>query len=186
MRAALWPLRSGRNRVGRRPISMRHSPLMTDMHVRAMTRTEFDEWRDSIDRAFADEQVTAGKWSAEDAIDLATRDNNALLPDGLATPGMLFLIACRPDGTRVGVLWLSLRHPRGTPDCGFIYDIEIDEPHRGSGYGRALLTAAEDAVRSRGVGALELNVFGSNVRAIQLYETSGYRVVTQQMRKSLA
>jgi ribosomal protein S18 acetylase RimI-like enzyme len=159
---------------------------VADLLVREMTRVEFDEWRDSVVQAFADEQVTAGNWSAENAIDLATKGNTALLPDGFTTPGMLFLSACRPDGTRVGVLWLGLTHPRGTSDCGFIYDIEIDEPHRGSGYGRALLTAAEDAVRSRGVGALELNVFGDNARAIQLYETSGYRVVTQQMRKSLA
>ena len=63
--------------------------------------------------------------------------------------------------------------------------IEIDEAHRGAGYGRALLAAAEDAVRSRGVGAVELNVFGDNARAIRLYKTSGYQVVTQQMRKSL-
>jgi ribosomal protein S18 acetylase RimI-like enzyme len=161
-------------------------PLVPDLLVREMTRTEFDEWRDSIVHAFASEQVTAGNWSAEDAIDLATKDNNALLPDGFETPGMLFLSACHPDGTRVGALWLGLTHPRGKPDCSFIYDIEIDEPHRGSGYGRALLTAAEDAVRSRGVGAVELNVFGDNARAIRLYETFGYHVVTQQMRKSLA
>jgi len=151
-----------------------------------MTRTEFDEWRDSVVRAFADEQAAAGTWSAEDATELAAKDNNALLPGGFTTPGMVFLGAYRCDGRRVGVLWLGLSHPRGKPDCGFIYDIEIDEPHRGSGYGRALLAAAEDAVRSRGIGALELNVFGENTRAIRLYEASGYHVVTQQMRKSLA
>ncbi|MBC8993576.1 N-acetyltransferase, partial [Micromonospora chalcea] len=33
--------------------------------------------------------------------------------------------------------------------------------------------------------ALELNVFGTNETARKLYETSGYRVVTQQMRKDL-
>lgn len=98
---------------------------------------------------------------------------------------MLFLWGERPDGARVGVLWLSLTHPRGTPDCGFIYDIEIGESYRGAGYGRALLAAAEDELRRRGVGALELHVFAGNTRAIQLYQTSGYQVVTQQMRKSL-
>jgi ribosomal protein S18 acetylase RimI-like enzyme len=40
-------------------------------------------------------------------------------------------------------------------------------------------------VRARGVKAIELNVFGDNTRAIRLYETSGYTVVTQQMRKRL-
>jgi ribosomal protein S18 acetylase RimI-like enzyme len=159
--------------------------LVPDLLVREMTRTEFDEWRDHVMRAYAEEQVAAGNWSAEDATERAAREDDVLLPDGPATEGMLFLSACRPDGTRVGVLWLSLTHPRGTPDCGFIYDIEIDEAHRGSGYGRALLNAAENVVRSHGLGALELNVFGENTRAIGLYATSGYRVVTQQMRKPL-
>jgi len=83
------------------------------------------------------------------------------------------------------VLWLGLTHPRGKGDCAFVYDIEVDEAHRGLGYGRVLLAAAEEAVRSRGVGALELNVFGDNARAIRLYASSGYHVVTQQMRKAL-
>ena len=153
--------------------------------VREMTRNEFDQWRDSVVRAFADEQVAAGAWSADEAVARATQANDALLPEGFATAGMLFLRAGLPDGTSVGVLWLGLTHPRGTPGCAFIYDIEIDEAHRGAGYGRALLAAADDAVRSRGLDAIELNVFADNARAIRLYETSGYRVVTQQMRKSL-
>jgi ribosomal protein S18 acetylase RimI-like enzyme len=150
-----------------------------------MTRSEFDEWRDGVIRAFADEQVAAGNWSSTEAVQLATKANDALLPDGFATAGMLYLRAELADGTYICVLWLGLTHPRGTPDCAFIYDIEINEGHRGAGYGRALLAAAEDAVRSRGVGAVELNVLGDNARAIRLYQTSGYRVMTQQMRKSL-
>jgi ribosomal protein S18 acetylase RimI-like enzyme len=156
-----------------------------ELIVRDMTRNEFEEWRDRSIRSFADEQVTCGNWPADEAIELATKANDVLLPDGFATAGMLFLRAALPDGTCVGVSWLGLTHPRGAPDCAFIYDIEINEAYRGAGYGRALLAAAEDAVRSRGLGRLELNVFGDNARAIRLYETSGYRVVTQQMRKSL-
>lgn len=156
-----------------------------ELIVRAMTRNEFEEWRDGTIRSFADEQVAAGNWPADEAIELATKANDVLLPDGFATAGMLFLRAALPDGACVGVSWLGLTHPRGAPDCAFIYDIEINEAYRGAGYGRALLAAAEDAVRSRGLGRLELNVFGDNARAIRLYETSGYRVVTQQMRKSL-
>jgi ribosomal protein S18 acetylase RimI-like enzyme len=150
-----------------------------------MTRDEFDEWRGGVIQAFAAEQVAAGNWSSEESIKLATKANDTLLPDGLATAGMLLLRAVLPDDTSVGTVWLGLTHPRGTPDCAFMYDIEIDAAHRGAGYGRALLAAAEDAVRSHGLGFLELNVFGDNARAIRLYETSGYEVVTQQMRKSL-
>ena len=153
--------------------------------VREMTRSEFDEWRNNAISAFADEQIAAGTWTAEEAAGLAVQDNAVLLPDGFATTGMLFLRGVLPDGTPVGVVWIGLTHPRGKPDCAFIYDIEIDEGHRGAGHGRALLAAAEGAVRAHGVGSVELNVFGDNPRAIGLYASSGYRVVTQQMRKVL-
>lgn len=158
---------------------------MPELLVRDMTTIEFDGWRNAVVRAFAEEQIAAGNWPPDEAVELAVNANDALLPDGFATVGMLFLRGTRPDGTPVGVLWLGLTHPRGTPDCAFVYAIEIEEAYRGVGYGRALLAAAEDAVRSRGVGALELNVFGDNGRAIRLYESSGYSVVTQQMRKIL-
>jgi ribosomal protein S18 acetylase RimI-like enzyme len=158
---------------------------MTGISVRPMTDDEFERWRRHLAEAFAAEQVAAGNWAADEALDRALEGNAALLPDGLATEGMLLLKGVRPDGTVVGTLWIGLTHPRGAPDCAFIYDIEVDEEHRGAGHGRALLAAGEDAVRAHGVGALELNVFGDNAPALRLYETSGYAVVTQQMRKNL-
>lgn len=150
-----------------------------------MTEAEFESYRHAVASAYAAEQVAAGNWSADEALERALQGNAAFLPDGLATPGMLLLKGVRGDGTSVGILWIGLEHPRGIPDCAFLYDIEVEEAYRGVGYGRALLVAAEDLVRSHGVGGLELNVFGDNTRAIRLYETAGYRVVAQQMRKSL-
>ena len=159
--------------------------VMAGLIIRDMTKDEFDRWRADVVRLFAEEQVAAGTWSPEEAVELAANANDALLPQGFATTGMRFLTATLPDGRRVGVLWLGLMHPRDKPDCGFIYDLEIDQAYRGAGYGRALLAAAEDAARAHGLGGIELNVLGDNTRAIRLYETSGYRVVTQQMGKSL-
>ncbi len=48
-----------------------------------------------------------------------------------------------------------------------------------------MLTAVEHATSEAGADALELNVFGGNAAAIELYSSSGYAVVTQQMRKPL-
>lgn len=158
---------------------------MVELSVRAMTQAEFDVWSEQLARTFAETQIAAGNWPAEDAIVRARHGNADLLPDGVATEGMLLLKAVRPDGVAVGVAWVGLTHPRGTPGCAFLYDIEVDEEHRGAGYGRALLEAVEEATRAQGMAALELNVFGGNTPAIRLYETSGYAVVTQQMRKSL-
>ena len=158
---------------------------MADLSLRAMTTAEFDEWWLSIARAYAAEQVGIGNWSPDEAFESAVRDNTALLPDGLATQGMLLLKAVGDDGNSVGVLWIGLTHPRGMPDCAFLYDIEVEEAYRGAGHGRALLAAAEDVVREHGVNNLELNVFSANTRAFRLYETAGYQAVAYRMRKSL-
>ena len=159
---------------------------MPEITVRAMTQAEFAEWQDVLARAYADEQVQVGNWAPDEALDRARADSAERLPQGRETPRMLFLTGVRPDGEPVGRIWLALEHPRGTPDCAFLLDIEVDEPHRGQGYGRALLTAAEDAARSGGASALELNVFGGNASAIALYESAGYVVVQQQMRTRLS
>ncbi len=159
---------------------------MPEITLRDMTEAEFDEWHAGTLRAYAEAQVAAGNWTAEDAPELSRQDDAARLPEGHSTPGMLFLKGLLGDGTPVGVLWLALTHPRGIPDCAFIYKIEVEPAYRGAGHGRALLAAGEDLLRSHGVGAVELNVFGANTTALGLYATSGYRVVTQQMRKDLA
>jgi ribosomal protein S18 acetylase RimI-like enzyme len=150
-----------------------------------MTETEFAEFRIATARAFADELVATGGWSSEEAFQRALQGSAELLPQGRGTPGMLLFTAVLDDGTAVGRLWLGLTHPRGVPDCAFVYDIEVAEAHRGGGLGRALLAAGEDVVREHGVPAVELNVFGDNARAIGLYASAGYRVVSQQMRKDV-
>ncbi|MGC4892013.1 GNAT family N-acetyltransferase [Micromonospora sp. DT227] len=155
------------------------------MSVRAMAPEEFDRWQDELAVEYAREHVSAGNWTEAEALDRAREANAALLPDGLATPGMLLLIGVLPDGSSIGRLWIGLTHPRGVPHCAFIYDIEVVAERRGQGLGRALLAAGERMARERGARALELNVFGANETAATLYRTSGYQVVTQQMRKDL-
>lgn len=159
---------------------------MTDgLTLRAMTAAEFGAWQDEIAHAYADEQVSAGTWSAAEALERSRRANAELLPRGADTPRMLFLRAVVGD-TPVGRVWIGLDHPRGTADCAFLFDVELLEEHRGRGLGRELLRAAEEVVRQRGTAALELNVFGANTRAVHLYRSAGYTVTTQQMRKRLS
>ncbi|MEU1809885.1 GNAT family N-acetyltransferase [Micromonospora aurantiaca (nom. illeg.)] len=159
---------------------------MTEVTVRGMNPDEFDRWQEELAAGYAREHVTAGNWTPEKALDRAREASAAFLPQGMATPGMLFLVGELADGSPVGRLWIGLTHPRGLADCAFLYDIEVAAGHRGRGLGRALLAAGERAAREHGAQALELNVFGANETARKLYETSGYRVVTQQMRKGLS
>lgn len=150
-----------------------------------MSDPEYERWQTALAERFAAEQIAAGNWPTDGAVDRARSANAALLPQGLATPRMLILAAIDETGRQLGRVWVGLDHLRGTPDTAFLYDIELEAEHRGRGLGTALLAATEQAVREAGVSALELNVFGSNGGAIALYRSAGYAVTTQQMRKEL-
>ncbi len=83
----------------------------------------------------------------------------------------------------MGVVWVALDRPR-TGEA-WIYDIEVNPEHRGKGYGRALLQAAEEEAAQHGSKAIGLNVFGTNTVARQLYESAGYQITALNMRKEL-
>jgi ribosomal protein S18 acetylase RimI-like enzyme len=158
---------------------------VTKVTVRRMTPAEFDEWQIAIAQDYADEQVAAGRWQREAAVQRARDENAQLLPQGLETARMLLLRGVDADGEPIGRAWVGLDHPRGAPGVAFLYDIEVVENRRGSGLGRALLEAVEEATRRAGLAALELNVFGRNHVATALYRSAGYEIVTQQLRKQL-
>lgn len=158
---------------------------MPAVTLRPMTATEFDAWLDDLAREYAQEQIAAGRWGPEGAVERAKAENAALLPAGPATERMLLLRGVDEAGAPIGRAWVALDHPRGAPGVAFLYDIEVLPQRRGEGLGRALLEAVEAETRRHGATALELNVFGSNRIAISLYGSAGYGVVTQQMRKAL-
>lgn len=158
---------------------------MPALTLRPMTEAEYAVWRAHSVEGYAQMQVAAGAWSADDAPQRAERSFDELLPEGLRTQDMLLLSGVDAEGRPVGVIWLSLRHPSGRPGTGYVYDIEVLPARRGEGLGRALLAAGEQVLRERGLRAIGLNVHGGNETAISLYASSGYLVTTMQMRKDL-
>ena len=107
-----------------------------------------------------------------------------LWPDGRLAAGQ-HLYAAEVDGDVVGALWLSETTPDGAAGNGWIYDIEIHDPHRGKGYGRDLICAAEKLALELGCSSLGLNVFGGNEVAISLYQSLGFRPTSLQLSKRL-
>jgi ribosomal protein S18 acetylase RimI-like enzyme len=148
-----------------------------------MTQPEFDVFRSLGVAEYAKDNVRMGEWSSEDAERLAAEQTDALLPAGLDTAGMRFLVA-EDGGTVVGRVWLAVEEA-GKPDA-WIYDIEVEEELRGRGYGRALLAAVERLVADHGVDSVGLNVFAYNDAARRLYESAGYEATSIHMRKALS
>jgi ribosomal protein S18 acetylase RimI-like enzyme len=149
-----------------------------------MTSTEFEELRPRLIREYAADHGAAGDWPAEVAESRAAEQTDQLLPEGVNTPGVVMLVAETTEGDPVGQVWLALER-QGGGGGAWIYDIEIFPEHRGRGFGRALLQAAEEEVERHGVHSIGLNVFGANRVARDLYESAGYDVASMYMTKEL-
>jgi ribosomal protein S18 acetylase RimI-like enzyme len=153
---------------------------MSTVTLRPMTEAEFESWKERIGVGYAGAIGPARALTPEQALEQSHKELRQLLPDGLATKEHLLWSAYAEDGTVVGDLWIHARKP-----VPFVYDIEVREDQRGHGYGRAIMLAGEEECRSRGFDRLDLNVFGDNTTAIALYDSLGYVVISQQMRKQL-
>ncbi len=57
---------------------------------------------------------------------------------------------------------------------GWVYYVAVDPDQRKKGYGRAIMAAAEDWLRERGVEKLQLLVRADNTRVQAFYETLEY------------
>jgi ribosomal protein S18 acetylase RimI-like enzyme len=152
--------------------------------VRPMTHAEFETWREDSVTSYAGDLAAANGQPVETALTKARRQFAELLPDGVDTDRAWLFKVVDAAGADVGVLWIGLHPDR--PGVAYVYDIAIDEPHRGRGLGRAAMLAAERVVTEAGMTEIGLNVFGFNDRARGLYDSLGYRVVATQMTKSLA
>ncbi len=147
--------------------------------LRPITESEFAGWKDRAAESFAAGIGPARGLNPDEALKLAHEETIRLLPDGPATEQHVIWIAWDGDAP-VGSLWISTK-----PRVPFIYGIEVDDGQRGKGYGRAIMLAGEEECRRLGYHQLDLNVFGDNSTAISLYESLGYTVTSQQMRKDL-
>ena len=149
-----------------------------------MRADEFPTFLEASKSSYAEGIATQGDRTVEFARQKSEEDHAAVLPNGLDTPGhAIFVIEAADE--RVGLLWLAERELGGRR-VYFVYDVEIDEQHRGKGYGRAAMLLAEDEARRRGLTRIELNVFGGNAVARGLYRSLGYVETSAQMAKDLA
>ena len=86
------------------------------------------------------------------------------------------------DRRQVGHLWLVERRDEHEPTL-VVYDVDIDEPYRGRGYGKAAMLFAEEEARRRGLARIRLNVGARNTVARNLYRSLGFEENTVAMSK---
>ena len=159
---------------------MRAEPTV---RLRPITDEEFPALLEASKAGYAEGIEVHGGQTREAALQKAEADFPAVLPMGLRTPGHHIFVV-EADGAAVGRLWLAEREMAGRRVM-FVYDVTIDAAQQGHGFGRAAMRLAEDEARARGIGRIELNVFGGNDVARGLYRSLGYVETSAQMAKVL-
>jgi ribosomal protein S18 acetylase RimI-like enzyme len=152
-----------------------------------MTQAQFDEYRLTAVRDYAQSFVDAGSLSPEAAAERSETDFERLLGDGLDSVGELLFVAYDGDDA-VGMIWLHIPDSESAEPAAvdaFVYDVSVHEDKRRRGYGRAIMERGIELCRSRGVHALGLNVFGHNHDAKALYDQLGFQVTSTQMKLTL-
>ena len=150
-----------------------------------MTQDAFASYREAAVRAYAQDNVAAGRWPEEGAMARSADDFAESLPQGLQTPeNHLFEIRDAATGGVVGALWFAVVVKHGIKSA-FVYDFEVQPGHRRRGHGRAAFVALESLVKALGLSSIGLHVFGHNPQAQALYQSLGYGVTGVNMLKHL-
>lgn len=147
-----------------------------------MTQARYDAWLVQTIREYAEEKVASGNYAEEGALERSKGEFDALLPQGLQTPGHEIRSMIDDDGQAVGYVWFT-QEDRPVGRVVFIYDIAVDPEHRRKGHAQAALAAVEDYARATGCVGVMLHVFGTNTGARQLYLKAGYDETNVMMLK---
>jgi RimJ/RimL family protein N-acetyltransferase len=148
-----------------------------------MTQPEFEAFIEHLIPDYAADNVRAGYWSEDEALEKSRKQTESLLSQGLQTKDH-YLYALHDGDTAVGMIWLRTELDRPIKS-GFIFDVEIKEEFRGKGYGKQAMLLIEEKARELGIKRMGLHVFGYNDVAKNLYERIGYKVSSVNMLKDL-
>jgi ribosomal protein S18 acetylase RimI-like enzyme len=134
---------------------------------------------------YADDNVAAGRWTADEAMGLARAEFVRLLPQGLATPNnRLYEIRDQEGDRTVGFLWFATM-VRGNARVAYVYQLEVHPEFRRRGHARAAFQAMESIAAAMGLSSIGLHVFGHAAEAQALYGSLGYQVTGINMQKRL-
>lgn len=158
------------------------SPNRADVSLAPMAADRLPAWIEESKSEYRADRVRSGE-TLEQATDNAEQSFTAYFAAGEPAPHHHVFDVMERD-ERVGSLWIGPQSLVNTTDW-WVWDIAIDEPHRGRGLGRAAMLLAEQEVAAFGGTVLGLNVFGFNTAGRRLYESLGYETSSIRMQKVL-
>jgi ribosomal protein S18 acetylase RimI-like enzyme len=148
------------------------------LQLRPMEDEKFVAWLPLLREDYAQDLVRDYGMSADQAKAKAVAEIDGHRPAGHS----VFVIEVH--GEPVGHLWLVERSDAYEPTL-VVYDIDVDEPYRGRGYGKAAMLFAEEEARRRGLTRIALHVGARNEVARNLYRSLGFEENEVAMSKPI-
>lgn len=146
-----------------------------------MSAAEFEGYKDFCINQYTVTYSNNLRISMEQAREISKRQINSMLSNGLNTKdNYLFNIVDKTRNEKIGTLWICIREKQKD---GYICDIRIDEAYQGKGYGKGTMKKIEEFLQEKGIYKAELDVFGDNKTAFELYKRMGYEVQAISMIK---
>jgi ribosomal protein S18 acetylase RimI-like enzyme len=146
--------------------------------LRPIENAEFVAWLPLLREDYARDLIRDYGMSANQARARAVGEIDGNRPAGHS----VFVIEV--DGETVGHLWLVERRDAHEPTL-VVYDIDVDEPYRGRGYGKAAMVFTEEEARRRGLTRIALHVGARNDVARNLYRSLGFEENEVAMSRSV-
>ncbi len=150
-----------------------------------MVQEEFEVFLARNIKEYAEENIKAGYWAEDEALERSRKDHERLLPDGLTTKDHYLFTIESETGEKVGLIWLRAELASPVPS-GFIFDLYIEEAFRRKGYAKQAMLELENRARELGLKKLALHVFAHNTAAQALYDQLDYKVSSLNMTKTLS
>ena len=153
------------------------------MRYQSLTQEQFNHFLEISIPAFADSKVESLEWSRDTALEQSQAAFNQLLPLGLNSPEQL-LWGLYENDQYLGWVWIHLNF-NALVKSAFVYEFRIFDEHQNQGYGKKALAMISEVLKEKEIQHLYLHVFGSNQKALHLYQKSGFEVVDLTLRKIL-
>ena len=149
-----------------------------------MREDEFGAYVASAESEYALDLERDGLMERDEAREKARRDFASLFPAGRLAEGQFVRVI---EDAETGAPLGRIHYAEMPRDSGraWLYEIMLEEEHRGRGLGRQAMLLFEREARGHGFRRAGLNVFGVNARARHLYRSLGYEEAAIVMVKGL-
>lgn len=145
-----------------------------------LSRDEYDSFFSYVLEQYASRISASGLCSLEEARQVGRTEQQALLPQGVKTPGHCIYAVREHFGAETcGYLWFGEMYSKEGRRYAYLFSIDLFPAYRGRDLGFHVMSLMEEMVLEQGLSEIQLSLFTLDKKARRLYEKAGYRILRE-------